>query len=604
MTDTNITKENLLNYIKQYDFGSWPTNDKNINKKLAEMKNIIFQKLSQIFDECDMDKSTSLNTGKEASIFFKNVRDTKFELPSIFTDTKPDKNGVEQYEVSIDENKIKNYQIYDLASYLFNEDNNNKKIDSIGIFSYDFGTNNPDTLKNFDKYYEDNFFKYDEEKQNMLKKLRGMIHNNEISFEDGISNDKLKNLFSLSEPILKSLVNKELLPKEMKAFLDLDKTIVEHIQKNNFSDFKNLEKNFLNHEDILIIWDMYKNKNGISIYDDLIKKYENKNISKEQFIKNMKILLKTYNCGEEINDRYGVCGFHKTSPDSPYQKIYKKIRAEKFNLSEMKKFNFDKYIDESFINTENLRRNLIPQNEFYTYMKTGTNFNIEKSNIKKYLPKIEDNIISETLKEQTFNGEKFKINYDKNKIRITNNANENFVIDLKKLLKEVKDVDDKNILISKIKNLPAPVLIDLALEVDKIYVVHDSNINISGFAEDEEDSIILNLAQTDTDIETTLIHEIGHRLDLDKDACTRFEEQDGIWKKFEEVMDKIPEDIFPAHATANPSELFAEMYTLLNCGKCDGAYTISTYFEEFIEPIKDFIEFERKTLIKDRKIKS
>ena len=59
------------------------------------------------------------------------------------------------------------------------------------------------------------------------------------------------------------LQNKQTSPFTYVGVGHIYKTIVEHIQKNNFSDFKNLEKNFLNHEDILIIWDMYKNKNGI-----------------------------------------------------------------------------------------------------------------------------------------------------------------------------------------------------------------------------------------------------------------------------------------------------------------------------------------------------
>ena len=572
MTDYNISKKNIRDYVEQYNFGQGFANTAKISKELSKMKDLLFEKLSQTFDDCDINESGSLENAKELSIFQEKTNKILLELPSIsiFTTTKKNGNIVSHnIEAIIDENKTKNYEAKDLMKFLFQKDNSNELVDSVGLFSYNAANNSMETLKIFDSYYNDNYFKYDENKQSLLKQLREMISSNEISFEDGLSKDEADKLFSLKENVLKAIVNKEVLTDKIKSFFDLDMKIVEHLQDNDFSDFNYLEKNYLNRDDIIIIWNTYKEKTGIFIYNDLISKYENKLISKKQFIKNMKTLLNSYNVDEM--SRSDRC------ERTPYYNILSKIRSGEFDLLEMKIFNMDEYINANFNNSE-YRRNLIPGNQIYAYLK-HQDFDIKESDIKEFLPEISDNYIAKNTKIQTFNGKQFKVEYQKDKIHIKNENNKKYTVNLEKILKSVKDKEDKDFLITVIKKLPAPVLIDLANNVDKIDVVYDSNAWEGAVA-----TIRLNLAQGRNvkSVESALTHEIGHNVS----------DNGGIdIGEYRRILNNIPDNAYIEHACDGSSELFAEIYTFLHLGRSHSSdYSIATYFSNQVEPVKKFLE--------------
>lgn len=235
------------------------------------------------------------------------------------------------------------------------------------------------------------------------------------------------------------------------------------------------------------------------------------------------------------------------------------------------------------------------------------------SGYKPYLIK------TSTIKNTLYQGDTYVIKFNEYSVTITNKTkNYSKKLNLSNLLRGMNQ-EDKIAFLKKIQTLPGEVLEDLAVECDIITSSTGHNMNIrpentgfvaAGYYTGSEDSIVTK--------PQALVHELGHAVDYqgrgnmsgennnsaimkNKDfikafniGLARYKKAGGKQYNYNDNSTWISANDNRAqksnYCTANPRELWAELYTSMMTGSCKSMNTIITYFPEAIEVGKKFLQ--------------
>jgi len=224
-----------------------------------------------------------------------------------------------------------------------------------------------------------------------------------------------------------------------------------------------------------------------------------------------------------------------------------------------------------------------------------------------------------TIKNNLYQGDTYFIKFDEYNVTITNKTKKyTKKLNLSNLLRGMNQNDKINFL-KKIQTLPAEVLEDLAVECDRIQSSSGQNMNINpnnpnftagGYYTPQKDSIVTAPRH--------LVHELGHALDYqgvgnmngDNNNSAIMKNKKFLkafnigLKRYAEAGGKQynykDESTWPSgkdqrnkksnYCTANPRELWAEIYTAMMTGTCQSLETITKYFPEAIKVGKEFLQ--------------
>ena len=327
---------------------------------------------------------------------------------------------------------------------------------------------------------------------------------------------------------------------------------------------------------------------GKSLYDEMISRYEAGKISKDNLQKNLKILLDMSEFTPNNQDSDDVWTSYYDFLD-----LKDIVLSDNFNIEDLKNIDYNNYFnkvtrpyaEEIAINARKA--------------KLLSSYDVTKSQIAPLLPKITNIKTGDNTIIQKFNDKEYQINYSDDAINVRD-GNKQYVIEFKNLLSQINDENDKNSVKKMIEGLSAPVLIDLAVEIDTIKVCNDPDSATYAQYDGKDNVITINLAKKDEkNAVFALAHEIGHSLDFSKHE-DRNMVTFGFNQQFLEIarneMKKLAgkEDYEKQYATTNPVEMFAECYTLLNMGSsADSNYVLATYFPKTVEYVKKQIETQR-----------
>ncbi len=323
---------------------------------------------------------------------------------------------------------------------------------------------------------------------------------------------------------------------------------------------------------------------GKSLYDEMISRYEAGKISKDNLQKNLKILLDMSEFTPNNQDSDDVWTSYYDFLD-----LKDIVLSDNFNIEDLKNIDYNNYFNKvTRPYAENARK-----------AKLLSSYDVTKSQIAPLLPKITNIKTGDNTIIQKFNDKEYQINYSDDAINVRD-GNKQYVIEFKNLLSQINDENDKNSVKKMIEGLSAPVLIDLAVEIDTIKVCNDPDSATYAQYDGKDNVITINLAKKDEkNAVFALAHEIGHSLDFSKHE-DRNMVTFGFNQQFLEIarneMKKLAgkEDYEKQYATTNPVEMFAECYTLLNMGSsADSNYVLATYFPKTVEYVKKQIETQR-----------
>ena len=334
---------------------------------------------------------------------------------------------------------------------------------------------------------------------------------------------------------------------------------------------------------------------GKSLYDEMISRYEAGKISKDNLQKNLKILLDMSEFTPNNQDSDDVWTSYYDFLD-----LKDIVLSDNFNIEDLKNIDYNNYFNKV---TRPYAEKFIKQNEEIAInarkAKLLSSYDVTKSQIAPLLPKITNIKTGDNTIIQKFNDKEYQINYSDDAINVRD-GNKQYVIEFKNLLSQINDENDKNSVKKMIEGLSAPVLIDLAVEIDTIKVCNDPDSATYAQYDGKDNVITINLAKKDEkNAVFALAHEIGHSLDFSKHE-DRNMVTFGFNQQFLEIarneMKKLAgkEDYEKQYATTNPVEMFAECYTLLNMGSsADSNYVLATYFPKTVEYVKKQIETQR-----------
>ena len=284
------------------------------------------------------------------------------------------------------------------------------------------------------------------------------------------------------------------------------------------------------------------------------------------------------------------------------------------------------------INTDLLKK-LVPERKTQPQSRQQKRlFNIDKASLDKQVAKFmkerndflnyavkngykRDLVIENSqVKNGLRTGDVYSVEYHDFTVTIVNKTkNRTTTLDLNYLLAGMSNVDKLKFL-KTIQSLPGEVLEDLAIEVDTLISSTGKDMHIlkespgflaGGYYSGNNDEI--------TTSEKHIVHELGHAMDFhgSKNESRVMNNKKFInafnigLKRFLKDGNKQYDyndnpDLFRSglsvishnsnYCTANPKELWAEIYTALTTGTCNSYNTILKYFPEALEIGKNLLE--------------
>ncbi len=387
--------------------------------------------------------------------------------------------------------------------------------------------------------------------------------------------------------------------------------IIKELEKGNYSALFNLNwHNVEGTADMLYILQEYKNRNGVSLYNKFLQDYNNGIATESELQNNIKNLLEMThfkpdkkfkaNDNDKAWDAYWVCA-----------DIIR--HGYDLNFEDHTNFDFDFYFDNvvtpgvnKFI--EDAINNKKKAEEYKKKAIELLDYDVKNSPIKDKLPQITNEKTEANTTIQTFNGKKYTIIEQNDKLIVKDDNNE-YEIDFEKLLVNAENENDKERVKEIIKTLSAPVLIDLSLEIDSINITHKSKEGVRGEYDNINNTLTIVL-KDDEPIENYtkfIAHEIGHAVDasLKENGYNNF--NSAFNKEFLQIANRELEQLKnkplweSQYATYGPEEMFAECYALLMTGSsgCSN-FVIANYFPETLEYVERIIEEQRSLPIEER----
>lgn len=246
--------------------------------------------------------------------------------------------------------------------------------------------------------------------------------------------------------------------------------------------------------------------------------------------------------------------------------------------------------------------------------------------------KIENSQVKNDLRT----GDVYSIEYNEFRVTITNKTkNKTTILNLNALLSGMSTEDAVNFM-KYIQTLPGEVLEDLAIEADRITSSTGQNMNTTTNPDFTAGGIYRGGKDNITTSPRHLVHELGHAMDYHgeknmsgknnysrimknkkfleafeiglkrfKDAGNKqFDYNDkSTWSsgkklKFGNIQFTMTQD--SNYCTANPKELWAEIYSALTMGSCSSYNTIVKYFPEAIKVGKEILNEIRNEPEKNR----
>ncbi len=241
-----------------------------------------------------------------------------------------------------------------------------------------------------------------------------------------------------------------------------------------------------------------------------------------------------------------------------------------------------------------------------------------KSNLK-----IENSQVKNDLRT----GDVYSIEYNEFRVTITNKTkNKTTILNLGVLLSGMSVRDAVNFM-KYIQTLPGEVLEDLAIEADRITSSTGQSMNTTTNPDFTAGGIYRGGKDNITTSPSHLVHELGHAMDyhgkdnLDgKNNYSRIMKNKKFLEAFEIGLKRFKQagnkqfdyndkstwpkgvkikvgnkkmtlpDMNSNYCTANPYELWAEIYSALTLGYCNSYHTLTKYFPEALEVGKEILE--------------
>jgi len=199
-----------------------------------------------------------------------------------------------------------------------------------------------------------------------------------------------------------------------------------------------------------------------------------------------------------------------------------------------------------------------------------------------------------------YKGDPYSVIANSNRIVIKNKkTGKQRVLDLNKLTKNLS-LEAQIQLKSRLKDYPAEVLMDMAIELDSLKTANTFDKMLmdhtAAYYNPISDNITLGVGDQ-IDVESALIHEIGHAVDFngkyvntaitssDDNFTKIFEQELRAYKAAGHRQSKGAGDA-GCYATSNKKEMFAECYCLLMTGECDSDRDIVKYFPKTLNAAK------------------
>ena len=224
---------------------------------------------------------------------------------------------------------------------------------------------------------------------------------------------------------------------------------------------------------------------GKSLYDEMISRYEAGKISKDNLQKNLKILLDMSEFTPNNQDSDDVWTSYYDFLD-----LKDIVLSDNFNIEDLKNIDYNNYFNK--VTRPYAEKIAINARK----AKLLSSYDVTKSQIAPLLPKITNIKTGDNTIIQKFNDKEYQINYSDDAINVRD-GNKQYVIEFKNLLSQINDENDKNSVKKMIEGLSAPVLIDLAVEIDTIKVCNDPDSATYAQYDGKDNVITINLAKKD-----------------------------------------------------------------------------------------------------------
>ena len=193
---------------------------------------------------------------------------------------------------------------------------------------------------------------------------------------------------------------------------------------------------------------------------------------------------------------------------------------------------------------------------------------------------------------------------------VDNSTGKKHTLDLDKMLSKLPDAEQAKTL-KMMQNLPAEVLIDLSVEINK-KINDGKNIgmkNAAAFYTPDDNEITLGVNRPIYDNAEIFVHELGHAIDYNGVILNTAGSTDGNMKKvFEKELKAYLAKGYKqsegagrkstvilngkkqsSYATTDEQEMFAECYTLMMLGDCKSKEVITKFFPETFNAAKKLL---------------